>query len=404
MGWLTPASVVALGVVAGPLAYLYALALAAIRSPGAPAIARPRHRFAIAIAAHNEESVIADTVSALLRLEYPRDLFDVHVVADHCSDHTVELARAAGAEVHERRDEAGRGKGAALRWLFARLLEHQTYDAVVVFDADTQPQPDFLRAMDARLGQGDQVIQGQHRIRNPDDGWFPALVWAMFIVDNRLQNLGRANLGWSAKNMGDSICLRADVLRRFGWGGGLTEDYAFRQELLLAGIRISYEPSAVGLGEAPQTWAAGRAQRARWLRGTRDASRQYGRRLLEQAIRRRSMPLIDGALQAHLPAYSSMTVVTAVVWLMQALLLLTGRVPFDRSARGLLGTWSCVGGALLAYPLLGLVLEHAPMRAYLAILSGPPFIVWRTWLAILSRRGGTQVAWVRTPRRQDTVR
>ena len=92
--------------------------------------------------------------------------------------------------------------------------------------------------MDSRLAQGAQVVQGQHVIRNPDDGWFPALTWAMFLIDNRIQNLGRSNLGWSAKNMGDSICFRADVLRRLGWGEGLTEDYQLRQRLLLAGIAI----------------------------------------------------------------------------------------------------------------------------------------------------------------------
>jgi hypothetical protein len=55
-------------------------------------------------------------------------------------------------------------------------------------------------------------------------------------------------------------------------------------------------------------------------------------------------------------------------------------------------------GALILYPLLGLALERAPLRAYLAILSGPAFIVWRTWLA-LAARSRREVTWVRTPRR-----
>ena len=91
----------------------------------------------------------------------------------------------------------------------------------------------------------------------------------MFLVDNRFQNLGRSNLGWSAKHMGDSICFHVSVLRRYGWGRGLTEDYNLRQQLLLGGIRITYEPEALGQGEATQTWRQARVQRARWLRGSR---------------------------------------------------------------------------------------------------------------------------------------
>lgn len=396
-------SIVVLLAVSLPLAYLYLLALAAIRARSIRPSQQPRHRFAIAIPAHNEEGVIGRTVVTLRQLDYPLHLFDIHVVADHCTDRTAQVAHAAGAIVHERR-EGSRGKGAALRWLFQRVLNPESevlspksYDAVIVFDADTQVAPDFLRVMDACLAQGDQVIQGQHRISNPDDGWFPALTWAMFMVDNRFQNLGRSNLGWSAKNMGDSICFRADVLRRLGWGEGLTEDYAFRQRLLLEGIKIRYEPAAVGYGEAPATWGAARAQRARWLRGTYDAGRRHARQLLREGLRRRDLALLDGALQAYLPSYSSLTLITLAAFIVQLTLGI-----WDLGlgiAHLLLTLWSLVIGALVIYPFLGLALERASFKAYLAILSGPLFILWRTWLALTSRLGQHRVEWVRTPRK-----
>ncbi|GAF83768.1 unnamed protein product, partial [marine sediment metagenome] len=275
-------SIVFLLAVSLPLAYLYLLALAAIRSRSTRASQQPRHRFAIAIPAHNEEAVIGRTVVTLRGLDYPSHLFDIHVVADHCTDRSAQVVRAAGAIVHERHEEPQGSKGAALRWLFQRVLNPESEvmspkpcDAVVVFDADTQVDAGFLRAMAARLSQGEQVIQGQHRISNPQDGWFAALTWATFLVDNRFQNQGRANLGLSAKNMGDSICLRSDVLRRMGWGEGLTDDYALRLRLLLHGIRITYEPAAVGYGEAPATWAVARRQHERWLAGTYRSSRRY---------------------------------------------------------------------------------------------------------------------------------
>lgn len=387
-----------------PVAYLYLPALAALRARSTRPSQQAQHRFAIAIPTYNEEAVIGRTVVTLRQLDYPPHLFDIHIVADHCTDRTAQVARTAGAIVHEQHTGARSGKGAALRWLFQRLLNPESealspkpYDAVVVLDADTQVAPDFLRVMDPRLSRGDQVIQGQHRISNPNDGWFPALIWAMFMVDNRFQNLGRSNLGWSAKNMGDSICFRADVLRRLGWGEGLTEDYVLRQCLLLEGIKIHYEPAAVGYGEAPLTWRAARAQRTRWLRGTHDANQRYGRQLFREGLRRRDLSLLDGALQACLPSYSSLTLITLAAFSVQ---LALGIYDLRFAISPLLLTlWSLILGALVIYPFLGLALERAPLKAYLSILPGPLLILWRTWLALTSRLGRHQVEWVRTPRK-----
>ena len=378
-----------------PLGYLLLLALGAIRSASRPDTHRrsPSTRFMIVIPAHNEVSVIRATVSRLLAINYPAHLFSVHIIADHCSDSTAEVARQAGAVAHERNDGPRTGKGAALSWLFQRILEKQQCDAVVIFDADTRVDPEFLRVMDWRLAQGDQVIQGQHIISNPNQGWFPALTWAMFLIDNRFQNLGRSNLGWSAKNMGDSICFRADILLQLGWGEGLTEDYDLRHKLLLNGIRIAYEPAAIGYGEAPITWSQARAQRARWLRGTRDASQQYVKLLILEGIKRRNLAMLDGAIQASLPSYSTLSLLVLVILAIQVSIhfLIEPIFPWP-----LMVAWVVVEGILLIYPLIGLALERAPIKAYLAILLGPYFILWRTWLAFSSRFGGKQVTWLRT--------
>ncbi|GAP13478.1 glycosyltransferase [Longilinea arvoryzae] len=391
---MTLISIILLALFFIPTLYLLAMALAAIRP--APAVRwhdrQPRTRFAIAIPAHNEETVIAGTVQRLMALDYPFDRFRIHIVADHCTDQTALLARQAGAEAHERNEGPRSGKGAALSWLFGRILQDDQVDALVIFDADTRVDASFLRVMDARLTDGAQVVQGQHRISNPKSGWFPALTWAMFLIDNRFQNLGRSNLGWSAKHMGDSICFRADVLRRLGWGEGLTEDYQLRQRLLLEGIHIVYEPAALGLGEAPLTWQQARAQRARWLRGTHDASRQFAGQLLREALKRGDGALLDGALQAYLPSYSTLTLLAVLLLVVQLVLLGLG----GTIAAGARIGWAALVGLLYVYPLFGLVLERAPLRAYAAILTGPVFMLWRSGLALQARLGRRPVTWVRT--------
>jgi hypothetical protein len=198
--------------------------------------------------------------------------------------------------------------------------------------------------------------------------------------------------------------LRADLLRRLGWGLGLTEDYAFRQQLLLQGVKIVYEPTAIGCGEAPLTWEAARNQRARWLRGTHDASRKYRRPLLIEGVRRRDASLLDGALQASFPSYSTLSIVSLVACLVHVgagVLRASESGDDGNKVRYLVSSWTLMAGALLAYPHLGLVLERAPRWAYAAVLLGPWFVVWRTWLAVTARLSQRPVVWVRTPRKAE---
>jgi len=381
-----------------PTAYLMLLALASVRSPEkiAPSGEGPQTRFIIAIPAHNEASVIRSTVQEIRRAEYPSVLFEVHVVADHCSDATAAEARQGGAIVHVRNEEPRSGKGAALNWLFERILDAGRCDAVVIFDADTLVERHFLLLMDACLRSGADVIQGQHVIRNPEEGWFPALVWAMFMIDNRFQNQGRANLGMSAKNMGDSICFREGVLKKVLWGDGLADDYQLRLRLLLEGIKIDYQPRARGYGEAPLSWREGGAQRVRWLKGTREASRRYTRRLLLAGLRELDISKVEGALQAMLPSYSTLSLISLTILFahLAGRSLLPGLIP-----AGLTAAWASLSALLFIYPFFGLALERAPLRAYAAILMGPAFIVWRTWLTLTRVIGKRTAVWVRTAHR-----
>lgn len=374
--------------------YLFLFALASCRRPGPRSDRQgpPTTRFLIAIPAHDEENVIAATVRRLRELDYPNEQVVIHIVADHCSDRTALFAASEGAVVHERRDGPRSGKGAALAWLFqqAPLLEA---DAVIVFDSDTRVDGKFLQVMDARLAAGDPVIQGQHVIANPGAGRFAALTWAMFLVDNRFQNLGRSNIGLSAKNMGDSICFRSRILQEVGWGEGLADDHQLRNRLLLQSIRIRYEPEAIGAGEAPATWREAQAQRARWLRGTSDTSRGYAGQLLRQGIRRRDAAMIDGAIQAVMPSYSSLALLVCLALAGQMTVMTLWGVNLPSTLHY---AWAGVLCALFAYPFLGLALEGAPFLAYQAILAGPLYILWRTWLAARVRLTRSQIGWIRT--------
>lgn len=82
----------------------YPLTLAALerlrggRQP-ANAAEEPPARVSLIIAAHDEEEVIERKLANALELDFPRDRLEIIVASDGSSDRTVELARAAGADL-----------------------------------------------------------------------------------------------------------------------------------------------------------------------------------------------------------------------------------------------------------------------------------------------------------------
>ena len=58
-------------------------------------------RFAILVAARNEELVIGNLINSLLAQDYPRELYDIWVIPNNCTDHTAQAARDFGANVME---------------------------------------------------------------------------------------------------------------------------------------------------------------------------------------------------------------------------------------------------------------------------------------------------------------
>ncbi len=369
------------------LALTVAAALAPRRTPPRPG--QPDHRFLVLVPAHNEEKLLPDLLTSLQALEYPPALYEVHVVADNCTDHTANLARQAGAVVHERHDDALRGKGYALQWLVERLAPAvDGRDAAVILDADSVVSADFLRVMDTRLLRGERAIQGYYAVRSPDRSWPVGLRYAALAAIHYLRPLGRSLLGGSAGLKGNGMVLAWDLVRRFHWSAALTEDIEFHLGLLLAGERVTFAPDAIVWAEMPVSLAGAQSQNVRWERGRLEMVRRYVPRLLQQAWRRRSFALFDAAVEQIMPPFSIL--VAATVLALAAALLLGSRVGAVLGAALLLGE--------AAYILTGLILARAPWRVYLALLLAPVFVVWKVWLYLRVLLGRDRQGWLRTAR------
>ena len=268
-----------------------------------PLSIEPEKSFALIVAAHNEEKVIQDIIHSLNRMDYPKELYDIFVVADNCTDKTASKTKAAGAIVYERFNKTKRVKGFALEWMFDKIFKlDRKYDAVVIFDADNLASRNFLREMNNKLCEGFKVVQGYLDSKNPYDTWITGSYSIAFWTSNRMFQLSRRNLGLSNQLGGTGFCIDTETLRELGWGATcLTEDLEFTCKLVLNGHKVGWAHDAVVYDEKPLTLAQSWWQRKRWMQGFADVTSRYFFKLIIKGIKELNFTAIDCALYSIQP-------------------------------------------------------------------------------------------------------
>ena len=182
------------------LLYLAVLSILALTARKRKVTKTSRFRkMAVIVPAHNEEVTIGRTLHSLLAVNYPRDSYDLIVIADNCTDRTADRARASGAIVYERENVALQGKGHALRWCFDLLLSgNLKYEALVVVDADSVVSNNFLEVMNFYLEKGGKAIQCSDVVELQPGSWSSEATRLGFVLYNYVRPLGRQVIRCSA--------------------------------------------------------------------------------------------------------------------------------------------------------------------------------------------------------------
>ena len=231
-----------------------------------PLLIDKKHRFIIALPANNEETVIGNLIKSLKMQDYDKDLFDIYVIADNCTDNTAKIARENGAIVYERFDETKKTKGYALNWFLSKMkVKKDDYDALLVFDADNIVDKNFLNVMNKKLCQGEVLVQGYRDIKNPTDTWVSGGYAIFYWTMNRLYHLARYNMGLSPLINGTAFMVKWDILIDEGWNTKtLTEDIEFALINISKGVKLGWAKDAIVYDEQPLTFKQSWKQRERW--------------------------------------------------------------------------------------------------------------------------------------------
>ena len=256
------------------------------------------HRFMAIIPAHNEEAVVGNLIESLKNQTYNKDLYDIYVIADNCTDNTAKIAREAGAIVYERFDETKKTKGYALNWfLQQKIAEDAPYDAFFVFDADNIVDKNFIKNMNKKLCQGEDVVQGYRDIKNPSDNWITAGYAIFYWQMHRFYHLARYNLGLSPLLNGTGFMVRFDVIKPQGWDTEtLTEDIEFSLKRIIKGKKLGWATDAIVYDEQPTGFRQSWSQRSRWTVGHIQCIQKYTKDLVIAAKENKKMINFDGLL------------------------------------------------------------------------------------------------------------
>ncbi len=350
-------------------------------------------RFVIVVPAHDESASIGTTLASIQALDYPADRFRVVVVADNCTDDTAAVARAAGADVLERFDPERRGKGYALDFAFQRVADGN--DAVVVIDADTDVDRQFLSRAAFHLEQGAAAMQADYRVRNPETSWRTRLLDVAFTCKHQVQGRGRETLGCSVGLHGNGMVFTTELLREIPYSAtSVVEDIEYGLMLVDAGHIVHHcDGTHVG-GDMPGDAGSAAPQRVRWELGHAEMRRKYGWKMLPGAVVRGDRQRADAALGVITPPLATTVGTIGAI----AIVGLLGRRIIGRGPLRVAGASSA---ALLGHVVTGLVRSPSSWQAIPAIASVPWYLAWKVGVRASSawqEQSRDGAVWTRTER------
>lgn len=371
-----------------------------------------RHPFvSIHLPLYNEKRVVNRLLEAVTSMNYEN--FEV-IVCDDSTDETknivLEWKNHPRVKISHRDSRVG-FKGAALGE--ALKIMDKRAEFVLVFDADFLPYPDsieqFLRYFKVLTGSLEQknyaksniaALQGyQWHVLNKSENWITRGVRSEYAGSYVIERSSAEIYGGLKQIAGSVYMIRTDVLKQFGWGNSITEDFELTLRLYAAGFKVAYTPYLQSPSECVSTIKRLVRQRMRWAEGhSYNIKRMFTKVLLSpQATPAEKLEL------AYLSPYylqSAFFLAGTLAWFI-AEAVFRVRLPFWTEVWG----WSLVLTNMLSLPLMnivGMFLEEAEEKDYLGIFSFVllTYIVapFQAYAAVKGFMEHSEGPWFRTPK------
>ena len=343
------------------------------------------NRLAILVPAHNEAGAIDRCVRSISACLVPDAVeTQIVVVADNCTDATADFARASGARVLVRSDPERRAKGFALQFAFPILLD-EGFDAVLVVDADSIVDSNFLQESVRLFRAGADGIQARYLVLNSDASPRTRLMNVAFMAFNVLRARGRERLRLSVGIAGNGFGLSRATLEAVPYQThSLVEDLDYHLQLVEAGRAIVFADRTRVRAEMPTSGRAASTQRARWEGGRLRTAVQNLPRLVGGAIFGQPR-LIEPALELLLMPLAFHV----------SILVLIALIPSEFAR-----IYATLALALVAlHVVAGTIVGGGNRSDFKALLSAPFYVFWKLAALPKTLQSARRAApWIRTDR------
>jgi len=220
-------------------------------------------KMAVLIPGYKEDEVIIEVAEAALMQEYPKEFYDVVIIADSFEKQTLERLRKMPVKLIEVSFEKST-KAKALNKAMQQL--ENRYDIAVILDADNMMAKDFLQKINAAFEEDFMAVQGHRAAKNLNNSW--AILDAVSEeINNNIFRRGHRVLGLSSAIIGSGMAFKYGYFKDLMAGatavGGF--DKEIELNMLKAGYTIEYLDDALVYDEKVQKADVFGNQRRRWL-------------------------------------------------------------------------------------------------------------------------------------------
>lgn len=276
-------------------------------------------KFAVLIPGYKEDAVIVNVAKQALLQNYPKDRYEVIVIADSFAKKTLDALNELPIRVVVVEFEVSK-KSKALNKCMSIIGDD--YDVAFILDADNVMEENTLSLINEVFDMGYEAVQGHRTAKNLNANF--AILDAMSEeINNNIFRRGHRVLGFSSALIGSGMGIEYGLFKRtMATVDSVGEDKEVELKLLKKGYKIEYAHNAIIYDEKTSKSDVFVTQRRRWIAAQLDYFRNYFFDGFKDLVTKGNFDYFDKVIQMVQPPRIMLTGVLVIIVALLSLLFI----------------------------------------------------------------------------------